>query len=299
MKRLVFLCALALALALGLSASAYAQAAGDQIHGSLTFTDTGDVNYFDPANGFVPDGSSGIQPDGVITPGGLVEFLSSEGFEDINVDLNGITVLISEVPVQPFLARSWDIYLTEFDEDITGIVLTSSTFPELTWSPTDNGHGLHVHYPGGDEIAPPGWQALFTFSEASNQPPVAEAGGPYTGTEGSPITLDASASSDPDGDALTYAWDLDNDGSYDDATGVSCAVTFPDDGDLHRRSRGDRHAGATGDDTAQVTVDNVAPTVNAGPDAVLKMKCGGMVFSQTRLLHRPRGRHLDGHGELR
>ena len=49
--------------------------------------------------------------------------------------------------------------------------------------------------------------------------PVADAGGPYTVRPGASLELDASGSSDLEGDDLTFAWDLDGDGQFDDATG--------------------------------------------------------------------------------
>lgn len=41
-----------------------------------------------------------------------------------------------------------------------------------------------------------------------NSPPVAEAGGPYTGIAGTAVTFDGSASSDSDGSIISYEWDF-------------------------------------------------------------------------------------------
>ena len=64
--------------------------------------------------------------------------------------------------------------------------------------------------------------------ELPNNPPVADAGGPYIIDVGQELTLDGSASSDPDaGDSIVnYEWDLDNDGLFDDAVGQNPNVPF-------------------------------------------------------------------------
>jgi len=62
--------------------------------------------------------------------------------------------------------------------------------------------------------------------------PVAHGGGPYVVNEGTPIALDASGSTYPNPPGsftaadLTYAWDLNLDGVFDDATGQTPTVTI-------------------------------------------------------------------------
>ncbi|MBN1155019.1 PKD domain-containing protein, partial [candidate division KSB1 bacterium] len=69
------------------------------------------------------------------------------------------------------------------------------------------------------------WDKL---KEPENNPPVADADGPYSGMTGQPVTLDGSGSYDPDtGDSIVkYEWDLDSDGQYDDATGMYPLYTW-------------------------------------------------------------------------
>ena len=65
-----------------------------------------------------------------------------------------------------------------------------------------------------------------------NQPPVARAtANPTSGAVPLTVNFDASGSSDPDGDTLTYEWDLDGDGAYDDSTSSQPTHTYNTAGD--------------------------------------------------------------------
>ncbi len=92
----------------------------------------------------------------------------------------------------------------------------------------------------------------------SNADPIASAGGPYTVSEGASIGLSAAASSDPDGDAVTVAWDLDNDGLFDDASGVSATFSAAGLDGPGTRTVGVRVTDAVGNtDIARVAVQIV------------------------------------------
>ncbi len=100
--------------------------------------------------------------------------------------------------------------------------------------------------------------------------PTADAGGPYNTPEGTDVVVSAAAStaaSHASAGALTlYEWDLDNDGGFDDATGVTADFTMVgQDGSFAVGVRVTDEWGVSDTDTAIVNVSNVAPTVVIDP----------------------------------
>ena len=94
-------------------------------------------------------------------------------------------------------------------------------------------------------------------------PPNSDVGGPYTAIENEPIVLSAAASSDPDGTLTEYQWDLDNDGFYDNATGITTTLAFffTDDGTYPIGVKVTDNTGDQSRSNSVVTVANVEPSV--------------------------------------
>lgn len=102
---------------------------------------------------------------------------------------------------------------------------------------------------------------------APNQAPIANAGGPYVVMEGSTALLDASASSDADGNIVSYAWDLDNDGAYEtigNPMGFDAATIDGPVGPYTIGLQVTDNFGATGTATTTIRVSNVPPVADAG-----------------------------------
>jgi uncharacterized delta-60 repeat protein len=100
-----------------------------------------------------------------------------------------------------------------------------------------------------------------------NVAPIADAGGPYRGSDLDAITLSGANSVDPDGSVVKWEWDFNYDGSSFDVDASGASVSFTGvDGPAVRtialRVTDDK--GATSIVTTTVTVDNVAPVANAG-----------------------------------
>jgi len=90
---------------------------------------------------------------------------------------------------QPMLAELQQVHVAHINSDF------AADYPD------DVARGTSDHDPS---------VATFTI----NYPPTVDAGGPYAVGEGSSITLTA-IGTDPENGPLTYAWDLDNDGTFE------------------------------------------------------------------------------------
>ncbi|MBN2055789.1 PKD domain-containing protein, partial [bacterium] len=108
----------------------------------------------------------------------------------------------------------------------------------------------------------------------ANIAPIAEAGGPYEVDEGVQLLLDGTASFDPNGDPIEYAWDLDNDSQYDDSTSDQPASTWMSDG-VYQVGLEVTDTLLEGYDTAQVTVNDLEPTAAIGGDGSLYVNQSG------------------------
>jgi PKD repeat protein len=94
---------------------------------------------------------------------------------------------------------------------------------------------------------------------------VADANGPYECDEGDSITLDGSGSYSNDGTIVSYHWDLDNDGNFDDATGLNPDYDCEDDFDGKIALKVVDSNNKEGIDQADFKINNVDPT--SGIDA--------------------------------
>jgi glucose/arabinose dehydrogenase len=95
----------------------------------------------------------------------------------------------------------------------------------------------------------------------ANQPPTALAtASPTTGNAPLTVNFDGTQSSDPDGDTLTYAWDLDGDGAFDDSTASRPTYIYNQQGTYRVQLRVTDPQGASGTASLTISVGNTPPT---------------------------------------
>jgi PKD repeat protein len=158
-----------------------------------------------------------------------------------------------------------DTLTYEWDLDNNGSFETSGQNPTFDATSLDGPTTVTVTLRVSDDGG--GVTTDTTTISVDNVAPTADADGPYTVDEGDTVGLNGDGT-DPVDTPLTYAWDLDNNGSFetsgqnptfdatslDGPTTVTVALRVSDDD------------GGVTTDTTTISVDNVAPTASATND---------------------------------
>ncbi len=182
----------------------------------------------------------------VANPGGPYS-----GTAGIAVQFNGAT---SSDPDGTIASYSWD-----FGNGTTGAGATpSTTYTEagtfnVTLTVTDNA--------GATNSAS---TTVVIGAVVINQQPVADSGGPYSGTVGVVVTFDGSSSSDPDGTIVSYSWDF---GNGITGTGATPGNTYAEEGTFDVTLTVTDNVGATNSMSTTVDIvasDNQLPIANPG-----------------------------------
>ena len=112
--------------------------------------------------------------------------------------------------------------------------------------------------------------AALNYTQGTNNPPVADANGPYTGTEDIGVDFNGSGSSDQDGDPLTYRWDF-GDGSTGAGVNPTHAYTAGGEYTVTLVVNDGRADSTTDTTTADIAEVNDSPVADAGLDQTALM----------------------------
>ena len=142
----------------------------------------------------------------------------------------------------------------------------SGAGPNLTYTPTANFHGADSFtFKVNDGTADSNIATVTINVNPVNDAPLANAGGPYSVNEGDTVVL-AGGGSDVDGGPLTFAWDLDNNGSFEttgqNPTFSAVGRNGPAVQTVVLNVCDDHNVCSTS--IATVNILNVAPSVSAG-----------------------------------
>ena len=129
-----------------------------------------------------------------------------------------------------------------------------------TWSASWYGNPGGSSYGAHQDV-----YAQFTFNVVApdaNNPPMANAAGPYNGTVNEPVAFDGSGSSDSDSTIVAYEWDF---GDGHTGSGEMTTHTYASDGRFTVTLTVTDDSGDTGTDTTTATIGlgNQAPTADA------------------------------------
>jgi glucose/arabinose dehydrogenase len=185
-------------------------------------------------------GSSSISGLAFTPPGSTwpAEFDGALFFADYSRDCiwvmerNGGT-LPSPARIRPFRAPASAVVGLQFGPD-----------GDLYYPDLNNGRIRKIHYTAGNQTP----RAVISATPTNGSTPLH-------------VDFSAASSSDPDaGDTLTYDWDLDGDGQYDDATGTTADFTYDTEGSYLAGVKVTDDHGASAIDAVAISAGNTPPT---------------------------------------
>jgi glucose/arabinose dehydrogenase len=116
------------------------------------------------------------------------------------------------------------------------------------------------------------------FSPTNNPPAAVAKATPTSGTAPLTVSFDGTSSSDPDaGDTISYAWDLDGDGVYNDSTAAQPTYTYTTTGAHIVRLKVTDVAGATATDAVTISVGSPPTATISAPASTLTWKVGATI----------------------
>ena len=115
----------------------------------------------------------------------------------------------------------------------------------------------------------------------ANQPPEADAGGPYHGIVGAPLTFDGTGSSDQDGHIALYRWGFGDSSDTDTGTGAEPAHTYIEAGTYSAYLTVDDDDGATDSNGTTVVISSGS---NLSPDCSLAIPSRDTIWPPFRVL---------------
>lgn len=145
--------------------------------------------------------------------------------------------------------------------------LTLNTDGSFTYTPDADFHGTDgFQYEACDPSGACAEASVAIIVDDVNDPPLAEANGPYTCEENQTVTVSSAGSDDPDGNIVQYEWDLDGDGSFE-TQGANPTFSCVSVGSVTLRLRVTDDDGGTATDSTTVTIEAAAdPLCDDDPD---------------------------------
>ncbi len=134
-----------------------------------------------------------------------------------------------------------------------------------------SGPGGDIFYPGMDDSR----LHRITYTSGNLSPNAVAQANPTSGLSPLTVNFNGSGSSDPEGQPLSYAWDLDGDGAFDDSSAANPSFTYGTGGTISVRLRVTDGQGLFDVAAVIISVNNTPPTATiASPLASFTWKVG-------------------------